>query len=46
VPIRPGYFYTSNWTVPPTGETDLTTDESGAMLMEAMALMKKYGFLQ
>ena len=42
---RPGYFYGSNWTVSPTGETDLTTDESGAMLMEAMALMKKEGLL-
>ena len=33
---RPGYFYSSNWTVAPTGETDLTTDESGAMLMDLL----------
>ncbi len=42
---RPGYFYGSNWTVAPTGETDLTTDESGAMLMEAMALLHKNNYL-
>ena len=39
--IRPGYFYNSDWTTPPSGETDLTTELSGAMLMEGMALMKK-----
>ena len=39
--VRPGYFYGSDWSVPPTGETDLTTEESGAMLMEAMALLNK-----
>lgn len=38
---RPGYFYGSNWSVPPSGETDLTTDESGAILFEAMALLAK-----
>ena len=38
---RPGYFYGNNWTAAPTGETDLTTDLSGAMLMEGMALLKK-----
>jgi predicted alpha-1,6-mannanase (GH76 family) len=42
---RPGYFFGSNWTLPPIDKTDLTTDESGAMLMEAMALMKKNGLL-
>ena len=39
--VRPGYFYGSNWSSAPTGETDLTTELSGAMLMEGMALMKK-----
>lgn len=38
---RPGYFFGNNWSAAPTGETDLTTDLSGAMLMEGMALMKK-----
>ncbi|HTJ14175.1 MAG TPA: glycoside hydrolase family 76 protein [Dinghuibacter sp.] len=38
---RPGYFYGSNWSVPPSGETDLTTEESGAILFEAMALLNK-----
>jgi len=38
---RPGYFYNSDWTTPPAGETDLTTELSGAMLMEGMAVMKK-----
>ncbi|TDX01332.1 glycoside hydrolase family 76 protein [Dinghuibacter silviterrae] len=36
---RPGYFYGSNWSVAPSGETDLTTEESGVMLFEAMALL-------
>ena len=40
---RPGYFYGNNWTTAPTGETDLTTELSGAMLMEGMALLKKNG---
>jgi predicted alpha-1,6-mannanase (GH76 family) len=40
---RPGYFYGNNWTMAPTGETDLTTELSGAMLMEGMALLKKNG---
>ena len=43
--VRPGYFYGSNWTTPPSGETDLTTEESGAMLMEAMDLLHKDGLL-
>ena len=38
---RPGYFFGNNWSAAPTGETDLTTELSGAMLMEGMALMKK-----
>jgi predicted alpha-1,6-mannanase (GH76 family) len=42
---RPGYFYGNNWTAAPTGGTDLTTEESGAMLMEGMALLKKNGLL-
>jgi predicted alpha-1,6-mannanase (GH76 family) len=42
---RPGYFYGSGWTVAPTGGTDLTTEESGAMLMEAMALLDKNNLL-
>lgn len=40
---RPGLFYGSNWTVAPTGETDLTTELSGAMLMEGMDVLKKAG---
>lgn len=40
---RPGYFYGNNWAVAPTGATDLTTELSGAMLMEGMALLKKNG---
>ena len=38
---RPGYFFGNNWTSAPGGETDLTTELSGAMLLEGMALMKK-----
>ncbi len=38
---RPGLFYGSSWNTPPTGETDLTTELSGAMLMEGTALLKK-----
>jgi predicted alpha-1,6-mannanase (GH76 family) len=38
---RPGLFYGSNWSAAPTGETDLTTELSGAMLMEGMAVLKK-----
>jgi hypothetical protein len=34
---RPGYFFGNNWSSVPTGETDLTTELSGAMLMEGMA---------
>ena len=40
---RPGLFYGSNWSVAPTGETDLTTELSGAMLMEGMDVLKKAG---
>ena len=40
---RPGYFYGSHWTAAPSGETDLTTELSGAMLMEGVALLKKNG---
>lgn len=40
---RPGYFYGNNWTAAPTSATDLTTELSGAMLMEGMALLKKNG---
>jgi len=43
---RPGYFYGNNWTAAPTGETDLTTELSGAMLMEGMDLLKKNGLIQ
>jgi len=43
--IRPGYFYGSNWAATPSGETDLTTEESGAMLFEAMALLHKNSLL-
>lgn len=38
---RPGLFYGSNWSSAPTGETDLTTELSGAILMEGVALIKK-----
>ena len=38
---RPGIFYGNNWSAAPTGETDLTTELSGAILMEGMALLVK-----
>jgi predicted alpha-1,6-mannanase (GH76 family) len=38
---RPGLFYGSAWNAAPTGETDLTTELSGAMLMEGTAVLKK-----
>lgn len=38
---RPGLFYGSAWNAPPTGETDLTTELSGAILMEGMGLLHK-----
>jgi predicted alpha-1,6-mannanase (GH76 family) len=40
---RPGLFYGSNWTAAPSGETDLTTELSGAILMEGVEVLKKAG---
>lgn len=37
---RPAVLYGTNWTSKPGTKTDLTTQLSGAMLMEAMALLK------
>lgn len=43
---RPGMFSGSNWGVKPTGNTDLTTQLSGIMLLEAAAKLKAKSILE
>lgn len=43
--VRPGMFCGSNWSKAPTGTTDLTTQLSGVMLIEAAAKLDKANLL-
>lgn len=43
--IRPGILFGTNWSRVPTGNTDLSTELSGCMLLEGIALLKKNSLL-
>lgn len=42
---RPTILYNTNWSIPPAGSTDLSTQLSGCMLLEGMALLKNNSLL-
>lgn len=45
--LRPRLAFGTNWALPPaTGRTDLTTQLSGAMLLESLALLKRQNALR
>lgn len=43
---RPSFMINSNWTVMPSGSTDLTTQLSGVMMIEAAAKLKTASLIQ
>jgi predicted alpha-1,6-mannanase (GH76 family) len=43
---RPSYMISPDWTVQPSGSTDLTTQLSGVIMIEAAAKLKADGYIQ